>query len=157
MSASVTDPRRGRWIPWVFVGAFLVVVSVNAVLIWASVSTFTGVTIGRAYERGRGYDEVLAEAARQDSLGWRTELRLEGAVLRVTAHDRDGQPLPGRMEGVLRRPLEGVDLPLEFRATATGAWSAETAAAQRGQWEARLTLWGPGAEPLDIRQRLLVP
>ena len=37
------DPKRSRWIPWIFVGGMLLVVAVNAVLVFASVSTFTGV------------------------------------------------------------------------------------------------------------------
>ena len=28
------DPRRGRWIPWAFVGGFLVVFGVNSLLIY---------------------------------------------------------------------------------------------------------------------------
>lgn len=157
MSETTFDPRRGRWIPWTFVGGFAVVIAVNAILVWASISTFTGVTVPRAYERGRGYDQVLAEAARQDALGWASEVQLADGRIRVTVHDRDGRPVSGRLDGVLRRPMTGEDVPLDFRSGSAGAWSAATDAMQRGQWEARLTLWGPGEQPLDIRQRLVFP
>ncbi|MBW6396831.1 FixH family protein [Roseomonas sp. HJA6] len=150
------DPRRSRWIPWAFVGAFLVVFTVNGVLIYYAISTFTGVTVPRAYEQGRHYDSVLAEAARQDALGWRAEVTLAGGLLSVVATDRDGHPVPGRIEGVLLRPLEGIELPLAFGPRGGGRWAAEVQPTERGQWEARLTLYGVDGTPFDIRQRVMV-
>lgn len=157
MSASTFDPRRGRWIPWAFVGGMTVVVLVNLVLVYFAISTFTGVTVPRAYERGRGYDQVLAEAARQDALGWRTEVTLAGGAVTVSATDRDGRAIAGRIEGVLLRPLEGAELPLVFAPRGVGRWAAEALPPQRGQWEARLTLYGPNETAFDIRRRLVVP
>jgi nitrogen fixation protein FixH len=155
--SATPDARRSGWIPWVFVGGMLTVVLVNAVLVYASVSTFSGVTVGRAYERGRGYDQVLAEASRQDALGWRADVTLAGDTLRVTVRDSSGQPVTGRVEGVLRRPLEGIDLPLDFAAVGSGRWAAVASPPKPGQWEARLTLFGLDGQPFDIRQRVLVP
>jgi nitrogen fixation protein FixH len=161
MSATVReqdhDPRRGRWIPWAFAGAMGLVVAVNAVLVYYAISTFTGVTVPRSYERGRGYEAVLAEAARQDALGWTAEVALGAGALRVVATDRDGRPVYGRVEGVLLRPLEGTEIPLVFAPTGSGRWSAELEAPQRGLWEARLTLFGPNEAAFDIRRRVMVP
>jgi nitrogen fixation protein FixH len=157
MSQTTFDARRSRWIPWAFVGGMLLVVVVNGIMAYYAVSTFTGVTVTRSYERGRGYEQVLAEAARQDALGWKADVTLGGGLLAVSAADRDGRPLPGRIEGVLLRPLEGLELPLDFTARGTGRWVAEAAPPQRGQWEARLTLYGPDGTPFDIRRRVMVP
>lgn len=157
MSASTFDPRRGRWIPWAFVGGMAVVVVVNLVMVYFAVSTFTGVTVPRAYERGRGYDAVLAEAARQDALGWRVDVTLAGGALMVGATDRDGHAIPGRVEGVLLRPLEGLEVPLAFAPRGAGRWAAEALPPQRGQWEARLTLYGPNEAAFDIRRRVVAP
>lgn len=159
MSAAMQDhdPRRSRWIPWAFVGGMSVVIAVNMVLVWFAITTFTGVTVPRSYERGRGYDAVLAEAARQDALGWRAEVTLVGGRLAVVATDREGRGVAGRIEGVLLRPLEGTEIPLVFAPTGGGRWAAEVAPPKRGQWEARLTLFGPNETPFDIRRRLAVP
>jgi len=157
MPASGYDPRRGRWIPWAFVGGFLVVFAVNGLLIYFAITTFTGVTVPRAYEQGRHYDTVIAEAARQDALGWQTVVSFAGGQLSVVALDREGHPVPGRIEGVLRRPLEGIDLPLSFGPRGSGRWAAEVQPPERGQWEARLTLFGPHETPFDIRHRVMVP
>ena len=151
------DPRRSRWIPWVFVGGMLLVVAVNAVLVFASVSTFTGVTTGHAYDRGRAYNYVLEEAARQDALGWRASVALDGGVLTVSVADREGLPVGGRVEGVLQRPLEGAELALDFAAAGPGRFIAFAPAPGKGQWEARLALHGAGGERLDIRERVIVP
>ncbi|CAH0133206.1 FixH family protein [Roseomonas sp. CECT 9278] len=156
MSATY-DPKRSRWIPWAFVGGMALVVVVNGIMAYYAISTFTGVTVPRAYERGRGYGQVLAEAARQDALGWTAHVTLAGGALAVIATDRDGRGIPGRIEGILLRPLEGHEFPLDFVARGTGRWAAQALPAQRGQWEARLTLFGPDGTPFDIRRRVAVP
>ena len=150
------DPNRSRWIPWVFVGGMAVVVLVNLVLVYAALSTFTGVTTGRSYDRGRTYNRVIEEAARQDALGWSARVVLEGGVLSLTTADREGLPVGGRVEGVLHRPLEGTELRLDFAAAGPGRFIALAEPPAAGQWEARLTLHGEGGQRLEIRQRMVV-
>jgi len=153
---AVLEPRRSAWIPWVFVGGMLLVVAVNGVLVFAAVETFTGVTTGHAYDRGRAYNHVLAEAARQDALRWTPEVALAGSTLRIAVRDADGLPVEGRLDGVLRRPVEGTEITLAPAATAPGHW-AETVELRAGQWEARLRLTGADGRHLDIRQRVIAP
>jgi nitrogen fixation protein FixH len=151
------DPNRGRWIPWVFVGGMALVVVVNLVMVYLALSTFTGVTTGRSYDRGRAYNQVLAEAARQDQLGWTARVTLEGRALAVAVTDREGLPVGGRIEGVLRRPLEGAEIALDFAAAGAGRFIALVAPPAPGQWEARLTLAAPDGARFDIRQRVIAP
>lgn len=157
MSASLPafDPARGRWIPWVFAGMMLIVVAVNGVLIYSAVHSFTGTTTGKAYDRGRAYNHILAEAERQAALGWTPAVSLLGGRLEVTVLDREGSPVPGRLEGLLHRPLDGRAVPLVFAAVAVGAWSAEAVTPAAGQWEARLTLTDAAGRHLDIRRRVI--
>lgn len=150
------DPRRGRWIPWVFVGLMGLVVVVNGVMVIFALSTFTGITTPRPYDRGRTYNDVLEEAARQEALGWQPQVEFAGGQLRVRVRDAVGAPVQGRLAGVLQRPLARDALPLEFRPAGLGAWVAEVAPPLPGQWEARLILHGrEGA--LEIRQRIMAP
>lgn len=157
MSRSIPehDPRRSRWIPWVFVGGMLLVLLVNVGMVVSALTTFTGVTTGRAYDKGRAYNHVLEEAARQDALGWRPTLAVAGRTLRLAVLDRTGQPVPGRVEGVLHRPMDGLRLPLALAAVAAG-WTADVAAAQPGLWEAQVTLTDAEGHKLDIRQRVVL-
>lgn len=156
MIADGFDPARGRWIPWCFVGGMLLVIAVNAVMVWLALSSFTGVATSRAYDRGRTYNDVLAEAARQDALGWRAATTLEGGELRVRVTDAGGAPVPGELGGVLLRPLSGERLTLSFERVGPGLWVAAVQPTHPGLWQARLRLLGPTG-PLDIRERVIAP
>jgi len=159
MSATTLPSRRGRWIPWVFVGGMLLVIAVNGVLITAAVSTFTGTTVGQAYDRGRTYNHILEEAARQRALGWSAEVSWAADRLALQAHDRDGAPLPAdtAVTGILLRPLEGRELLLSFQPSGPGAWTAAAQVPEPGQWEARLTLKRPDGSRLQVQRRLMLP
>jgi nitrogen fixation protein FixH len=159
MTALPYDPRRGRWIPWVIAGGMLVVVAVNAVLITAAVSTFTGTTQRQTYATGRTFNHVLEDAARQRAMGWTAELRREGGQWLLQAHGRGGAALPTgtTLRGLVVRPVEGTEQPLAFAYQAPGRWSAPADAIAPGLWEARITLVSPSGETWDLRQRLLLP
>jgi len=155
---SATPPAdRSRWIPWVFAGAMLGVVAVNGVMVAAAVSTFTGTTTGRAYDRGRTYNHVLEEAARQQALGWSTSIAWSDGAVLLEARDRDGAALPPdtRVTGTLERPLERTALPLAWQAIGEGRWIAPVALPEPGQWQARLTLTRDGAR-FEASQRLVL-
>ena len=156
MTTEPFAPRRSRWIPGVFIGLMLLVVVVNGSMAWLALRSFTGVTTPRAYDRGRTYNDVLAEAARQDALGWRAEISLANTTLRLHVTDAAGNPVAGRVEGLLQRPLTAQAYPLEFHPAGPGHWQAEAAPGLPGQWQARLTLFGREG-PFDIRARLLLP
>lgn len=156
MNVQPYDPTRSRWIPWVFVGGMLVVVVVNAVMVWFALSTFTGVTTARSYERGRAYNDVLEEAARQDALGWQARVRLQGGIVTVEVRDAQNAPVRGALQGALHRPLKREAVPLRFREYGPGRYTAEVVNLPGGQWEARLTLQA-AAGRLDIRDRVISP
>jgi nitrogen fixation protein FixH len=149
--------RSSRWIPWVFVGGMLLVVGVNGGLVVAALRTSTGVAIERAYERGRGYGEVLAEAARQDALGWVAEVTVLDSALLVSMRDRDGRPVSGTLSGLLQRPAERDAVPLEWLRLGPGQWSAPREGIRPGQWQARLALSGPAGTVFEAQQRIYLP
>jgi nitrogen fixation protein FixH len=152
----MTAIRQSRWIPWTFVAGMGLVFAVNAGMVFAALHSFTGVTTGQSYDRGRAYNHVLAEAARQDALGWAAEVALEAGVLRVAVGDAAGRPVDGRLEGLLLRPIEGTTIPLTLAVAGPGRWEAAVVA-RRGQWDARLSLTDAEGHRLDIRRRMLVP
>ncbi len=158
------DPRRSRWIPWAFVAFMGVVIAVNAVFVWLALSTFTGTTVDRAYERGRLYNEVLAEAERQRAIGWRFEIAFRPAAeqrgtLFVYARDASGVPLDRlEFEAIALRPLERPDpLPLALRESGRGRYVAEIDLPKRGQWEVRLAARRGEVGPVEVRERIIVP
>lgn len=148
-------PRRSLWIPLVFVGGMLVTFAVNGVLIFSALSTFTGTTVDRAYERGRLYNQVLAEAERQDAMGVRFDVRTESRYLTVAATNPDGTAATGTLAGELQRPLEGDQARISFGQTRPGVWRADLAGLRPGQWDLRARLeTRDGA--VETRQRLFV-
>lgn len=165
MSGAVATSRRDRWIPWTFVGGMVVVVVVNAIMVWFALSTFTGTTVERAYERGRLYNEVLAEAERQARLGWRfsvvweagAEERLVGRLVLV-AVDADAAPVDRLdIRASLIRPLERPDpIALGFTQVGPGRYVAPIAVPRPGQWEVRLAARRGAEGPVDHRQRFVV-
>jgi hypothetical protein len=70
--------------------------------------------------------------------------------------DREGLPVAGRLDGVLRAPLEGTEIPLALVARAPGQWQAPLDLPRAGQWEARLTLSGAAGGHLDLRERFIL-
>ena len=149
------ESARGRWIPWIFVGGMLLVVAVNLVLVWFALTTFTGVTVGHAFDRGRTYNHVIQEATRQDALGWQAALSLEAGRLTVRVTDRHGNPVVGAIAGRLERPLDGTALPLAFTMIDRGYFAASAEGAALGQWDSRLLFIGDSGDRLEIRKRMV--
>ncbi|UPY37463.1 FixH family protein [Sediminicoccus sp. KRV36] len=156
MKSQAHDPNRSGWIPWVFVGGMLVVILVNGVLIFSALSTFTGVSVGQAYDRGRDYNRVLEEAARQDALGWSLRVAREADRLAITARDRDGAPVAGVVEAHLLRPLDGQRVALPD-ASGAGRFVLDLPELRAGQWEFRGLLISAAGERHDLRQRFTLP
>jgi len=164
MSGAVTTQRRDRWIPWTFVAGMAVVVVVNAIMVFFALSTFTGTTVERSYERGRLYNQVLAEAERQARLGWRFTLVWEPAGdgslagrLILTATDATPAPLDRlRIDASLLRPLERPQpIALGFTEAGPGRYVAPITLPKPGQWELRLEARRGADGPVDWRQRFV--
>lgn len=157
---------RDTWIPKVFVGGMLVVVLVNAGLVYAALSTFTGVTVERSYERGRGFNQVLAARDRQEALGWQAELRWQPGEapgtgrLHLSLRDGEGAALNNvAVEGALVGPLDAVRLRLQLVQVGAGRYEAKVVAPRPGSWEVQLTLAARGSEAARtlLAERLVLP
>jgi nitrogen fixation protein FixH len=156
------QPARGRWIPWIFVAGFAVIVAVNGVMIAYALKTFPGLADPAAYNHGVAYNAVLAEADRQEALGWRLAARLEphgdisASDIVVRATRPDGTPLDGlTVIGQLTRPIDTpatVDAALE--PAGQGIYRTRVALPRAGQWELHITAVA-GADRLDLRQRVI--
>ncbi len=153
---------RDRWIPLVFCAGMVVVVAVNAVMVAIALLSDNGLVDDRPFARGLAYNRVIAEAERQDALGWRVEVSVApepGAQARVAVRltSRDGAPLAGaRIEGALLRPVERLE-PVAFAPVerAPGLQEAIIALPRRGQWDVSLAIHRDG-ETVDVQRRVFV-
>jgi nitrogen fixation protein FixH len=139
------NAKRGSWIPWIFLAGFGVVLVANGTLIYVASTTWTGIAVNRAYDKGLTYNRNLEAAERQAALGWQASLtttvnaELAGTVA-VALRDRDGAPL-NRAEVLVQfeRPThEGHDFVVELAADGAGTYAAPFAAPLPGVWDLRL-------------------
>lgn len=150
---------RSRYIPWLFVAGFAIVVAVNATMITFAVGSFSGLYTPKPRERGLHYNGVVAEQKSRDALGWRIDAtwRAESNRLEVTVFDAAGQPLGGARTFVeLVRPAEkrkpvGVTL-----ATAgDGKFAGYVDLPMRGNWDLDIVVERDGNRYAQTRRMFL--
>lgn len=155
-------PRRSRWIPWVFVGGFLLVVAVNATLIFFAVDSFTGLTTTEPYTKGLRFNEQIREAEVSERLGWHvaarfTPIEARRGTVEVMLTDRNGAALAGAEVNVtFTRPVEkNRDFTIALRARGGGRYAGEAEFPLSGLWDATYRI-ERGAETLKAHDRLQV-
>jgi nitrogen fixation protein FixH len=138
---------------------FGAIFAVNGALIYAALSTHTGLVANEPYRKGLAYNERILADERQARLGWseRLEVGRDGHLQLVLA-EQDGSPVRGlRIEGVLGRAATNrYDVNLAFVETAPGQYEAQGPELPAGSWlislEARPV---EGAQPsYRLRRRL---
>lgn len=143
-------PRRFdnyRWIPWAFVGVFVVIIAVNAGLVYFALSSWPGLTVQHAYEDGLTYNRVIAETEKEARLGWKFTIKFvsDGAGtasgrLIVDAADKDGRALENLVLKLeLERPVDALPpVQAQIAHENGGRYTAHLALPRAGQWEAYL-------------------
>jgi nitrogen fixation protein FixH len=160
--AGVAPAARGRWIPWAFVAFFVVVATVNGVMIWLAAQSYPGLVTERPYDHGLAYNQNLEAAAAQAQLGWQTtiEARLvEGfeAALDVVLLDRGGRPLDGAvLIARLGRPAEtSSDFELELPPVGPGRYATTFPLPMIGAWDVHLVVIR-GGDRLVVDRRVVL-
>ena len=149
MSApQVTAPaeRRltGRHVLFGMIAFFGVVIAVNGVFTWFALDSWTGLAETHSYQKGLAYNDELAAAERQKALGWRSDVRLDGATdartVTIEMRDAGGAPLTGLAVGLrlLRPTHEGLDREVAAAEQAPGIYTAEIDLPEAGRWNVRL-------------------
>jgi nitrogen fixation protein FixH len=139
-------PRQaGWWIPWVFVGGFVVVIGANAGMVAAAFATFTGLTTKNYYRRGLAYNKEIEAEREQRRRGWKATLRLvptgqrKGRLIASFA-DRAGTGLLSLDVAVrmVRPTSAGHDFSTVLKPLGDGRYVADIAFPLPGQWRAEL-------------------
>ena len=162
----MANPPKGRpfghWIPWLFIGGFVLVLAANGVLIVIAVSTFTGLETTNAYEKGLAYNDSLAAAAAQEKLGWQagftaTSQGERRAELALTLTDRLGNPIRrAEVRAMLLRPVqEGHDLSLRLTEQGEGRYRTVVELPLVGQWDVHLVAKARGSS-FQLTERINV-
>ena len=139
--------RRSSWIPWLFVAFFAVVFTVNGIMAYIALESWTGLSTQDYYKKGVAYNDALDGAQRQKELGWKVDVAFtptggtRGRVS-VVMHGRADQPLTdARVRALFIRPTrEGLDSTIALSDFGKGRYGAEVTLPLPGQWD--LTVLG---------------
>lgn len=159
MSAALRHRQPMSWVPWVFVGAFLVVIAVNTVLIVTATRTFSGLVVDKPYLKGVAYEKTLAREAAQAQLGWQVTTAFRHGELALRYLDAQGQPLPGLgVQATIVSPV-GTEPPMSLSLAYRGmGWYAAAVALPRaGQWEVTAQARAAGDVLHEQRFRFVAP
>ena len=157
-------PREltGRMVLFCLVSFFAVVAGVNAVMIGAAVTTFSGVETRNAYQAGVTFAREEAAAEAQESRHWRinSSLRHEADGLtqvELSAQDRAGQPLAGLEATVsLIHPNDRrLDRPVTMQANAPGRFSGVVTPSP-GQWDLVIEFSRDGERLFRSKERIIL-
>jgi nitrogen fixation protein FixH len=138
-------PARGQWIPWLLVPFFGIVFSVNAVMVWIAITTWTGLETTGAYRLGIDYNRTLEAAKAQAALGWQVDLALARAapgraLVELSLADREGEAIgAAAVTAAFVRPTHaGHDRKVALPHGGEGHYRAEVELPLPGQWDVRL-------------------
>jgi nitrogen fixation protein FixH len=132
-------PFRSHYIPWLFVAGFGIVISVNAVMMWLAIGSFSGLYGDHARERGLRYNRILAEQQSRDALHWQVDAKWQADTgqLLLAVTGADGKPPAGaRMTAELVRPAEKrPPLPVVLSDLGDGRFASHVELPARGNWD----------------------
>jgi nitrogen fixation protein FixH len=157
-------PREltGRTVLFCLVGFFAVVAAVNAVMMTAAVTTFSGVETKNAYQAGVAFAREEAAADAQVSRHWRvnSSLRRETSgqtKVELSAQDRTSQPLTGLEVIVsLNHPNDRrLDHRVTMQANAAGRFSGVVTPSP-GQWDLVIELSRDGERLFRSKERIIL-
>lgn len=157
-------PKReitGRVVLLSLIGFFAVVAGVNAVMIFAAVSTFGGVETGRSYKAGLAFATDLKAATAQDDLHWQVQVNLTPQSghqrIRLHAFDAKQQALSG-VSAIARfsHPTDRrADIVVELLEVSAGRYDG-IASPAAGQWDLIVELTRDGHRLFRSKSRLII-
>lgn len=141
-------PRQKGWyIPWIFVGLFLVVAAVNGVMIHFAFSTWTGLQTEEHFLKGIKYNQDLAGARAQAERGWQVNADFTSTeplkgLASLTLRDKNGALLEGATVKIkLIRPTSvGHDVTMDLPYLGEGRYAAPVTLTLEGQWDMRVEI-----------------
>lgn len=146
--------------PWAIVAGMLVVIAVNAGMVFSALQTFPGKAGRDGFDLSNRYNKVIDRVQEQAALGWTIVTEVDAKsrpTVRLTA-SAAGIPLVNpRVVAVARRPVgDPQDTDLLFEHIGNARYVADTPLAAQGQWDLMLTVTSQSSELMTTR-RIIVP
>ncbi len=118
------------------VAFFGVIFAANALLVYQSNSSWTGLLPGNGYEASIKYDKEAARARAMLAKGWKTTVVIEkSGRIAISVKDRNGRPVTGlSAHAILGRPAgDRDDFRVDLKETKTGLYET-TQQLKPGGW-----------------------
>lgn len=131
----------GRFVFIALATFFIIVASVNAVMMTLAIKTFPGADARNGYDVSQGYNREIAAARQQEERGWASAIAFtrqgEGAQVALSLKDKAGAAVSGLAVSVrIKHPSDrNRDHVLTLREPAPGAYEAVIPAITDGAWE----------------------
>jgi nitrogen fixation protein FixH len=155
-------PLTGWMVLAMLLAFFGVVGSVNAVMVYSALSTFSGEVEAHPYEHGIAYNREIASAREQAARGWKVDASLERLSsgetrIAVVARDAGGADISGvELVANLASPADKKqDVPAKLQEIAPGRFEARVVVAP-GARDLVLTASQGGREVFRSRSRLRI-
>jgi nitrogen fixation protein FixH len=135
----------GRFVLVSIVLFFLVVASVNALMMTLAIRTFPGADARNGYDASQNYNREIAASREQHDRGWVSDITFvrdaEKAKLSVALHAKDGQPVTGlRIIADLAHPSDKrKDHRAELNEVRPGIYEALEGGLAAGAWGLTIT------------------
>ncbi|MDV7341147.1 FixH family protein [Terasakiella sp. A23] len=141
--------KLGWWYPWIFVGFFAVIITVNGIMMYFAFSSWTGLETKDHYVKGLAYDDNVNAARAQEALGW--DVKLDVTTLNANDKERhvaykvvflDHNKMPvDQLKAhtfFIRPTSEGMDVDGPAELSEPGVVTGKLTLAQPGQWDVRV-------------------
>lgn len=153
------QPRQftGRHMLAIMVAFFGTIIAVNLVMATFANTSWTGLVVQNTYVASQQFNERVAEARAQQSLGWKGALAIKAGEIRYSLVDASGAPVPAESVTVsFRRPsYEAEDWQVKLARAADGAYVAP-AAVRDGIWIVNTEAVIPDRAPYHEARRIVV-
>jgi len=151
----------GRTILLTLLGFFGVIFAANGVMIYAALSTMTGLDTDSAYQAGRRFAQDAAAAKAQVARQWHVEAGLTPAgadeTVDISARDAEGAPIAGLDATItFERPVDRrLDRKVDVHERGPGRFHGNVAL-EAGQWDLILELSRNGEQLFVSRNRIIL-
>ncbi|EKS31878.1 FixH family protein [Afipia clevelandensis] len=162
-SAATEKPLTGRAVLAILIAFFGVVIGVNAVMMRFAIETLPGTDVDSAYRASLAYEREIQSAHEQEARHWQVEASvarhdIDGAQIRIVAHDMKGAPLTGlEFSARLERPTDKrADRTVPLTDAGAGIYKGTVAGISSGQWHLVIEGDARGQRVFRSRNRVLL-
>ena len=138
----------GKHVFLMIAGFFLIIFAANGVLVYYALDSWSGLETENPYQKGIAYNQDIAKARDQEKAGYSVSIKITPSPervigMKITALNRDGQPLTGKKLKVkLVRPAkEGFDQVPRIYENSPGEYSGQVQLPLPGIWDIKLDVY----------------